>query len=606
MIRKLLLIMGGCALAGIGFAEKPKITSQDQLPRFTYDYAGDVTAIITSDEAYASLAAKVRADLESLLNDYDIQDRTTVQGIHGDLLSLDLLEGRYDDAIKHIGMIRELEEKPAAKLLTGLLAGAFIEARRATEYPDEAAFREAFRKAYEARINALPWDIVGENLKQAKGSAEIVTEALILGNVQGQFQSGVDKNGTISGDIATTLIGARSSVRNFVPLKAERVAVLTAFIEANRVEKQDIWAARNFDLGADDSLTPVVVGIWDSGIDFPIFEALGSVNTAAPGIAFDLDANRVPELLLPMTPEQLERYPVQKAFIKGLQDLRASVDSPEAAALRKRMSELAQGDVKAFFEELSLFGNYTHGTHVAGISAAGNPAARLTAGRITFDHRMIPQAPTIERVENAVAAMRETVDYLRKASARVVNMSWGGGARGFEIALEMNGAGGTPEERKALARRMYVLVRDGLFGAMKDAPEVLFVVAAGNSDNDVGFDEMYPSGLDLPNILTVGAVDHAGDETSFTSHGAGVEVHANGYEVDSYIPGGDREKYSGTSMAAPNVTNLAAKLFAINPALTALDVTELILGGAERSADGRLNLINPRRSLELLKARMGG
>ncbi|HEY5552810.1 MAG TPA: S8 family serine peptidase [Opitutaceae bacterium] len=605
MTRKLLLSVGAAALACTGFAEKPRITSQDELPRFTYEFTGDITSVITSDESYEQLAAKVRADLEKLLNDYDIQDRTTVQGIHGSLMSLDLLDGNFDAALQHIATMRELEEKPSTKLLTGLLATAFIEARRATEYPDEAAFRAAFQKAYEAKINSLPWDIVGEDLKQAKGGAEIVTEALIVGNVQASFQPGVDKNGTISGDIATTLVGARSNVRNFVPLRAERIAVLTAFIEANRVEKADIWAARNFDLGADESLTPVIVGVWDSGVDFAIFETMGGVNEAARGIAFDLKSDPATELLFPLTSEQLERYPDAKAFTKGLQDLRASVDSPQAAALRKRMSELKQEQVMDFFEELSLFANYTHGTHVAGISTAGNPAARLVAGRITFDHKMIPDVPTLESVAKEAAAMRATVEYLRAAKARVVNMSWGGGARGYEIALEMNGAGGTPEERKALARQMFVPTRDSLTEAMRQTPEVLFVVAAGNSDNDVGFDEMIPSGIDLPNILTVGAVDMAGDETSFTSHGASVDVHANGYEVDSYLPGGDREKYSGTSMASPNVTNLAAKLFAIDPSLTALDVIELIRGGAERTEDGRRNLINPRKSLELLKARKG-
>ena len=73
------------------------------------------------------------------------------------------------------------------------------------------------------------------------------------------------------------------------------------------------------------------------------------------------------------------------------------------------------------------------------------------------------------------------------------------------------------------------------------------------------FDEVMPSSFELPNILVAGAVDQAGDQTSFTSFG-NVDVYSSGFEVDSYVPGGDRMKLSGTSMAAPNVTNLAAKL----------------------------------------------
>jgi subtilisin family serine protease len=60
-----------------------------------------------------------------------------------------------------------------------------------------------------------------------------------------------------------------------------------------------------------------------------------------------------------------------------------------------------------------------------------------------------------------------------------------------------------------------------------------------------------------------GAVDQAGEQTSFTSFG-NCDVYSNGFEVERFVPGGDRMKLSGTSMAAPNVTNLAATLWALN------------------------------------------
>ena len=140
---------------------------------------------------------------------------------------------------------------------------------------------------------------------------------------------------------------------------------------------------------------------------------------------------------------------------------------------------------------------------------------------------------------------------------------------------------------------------------MKGAPDTLFICAAGNSDQNAGFVGDVPASLHLPNLIAVGAVNQAGEETSFTSYGDTVAVHADGYEVESYVPGGARLKESGTSMASPNVVNLAAKLFALNPALTPAQVIGLIKAGADTSSDGRLHLINEKRSAELLQANTG-
>jgi hypothetical protein len=61
-------------------------------------------------------------------------------------------------------------------------------------------------------------------------------------------------------------------------------------------------------------------------------------------------------------------------------------------------------------------------------------------------------------------------------------------------------------------------------------------------------------------------------------------------------------KLSGTSMASPNVVNLAAKLFALDPLLTPAMAAELIRKGAEPHGEaGKLLVINPKRSVELLR-----
>ena len=134
------------------------------------------------------------------------------------------------------------------------------------------------------------------------------------------------------------------------------------------------------------------------------------------------------------------------------------------------------------------------------------------------------------------------------------------------------------------------------------APEILFVASAGNSNDNASFVEKIPSGIVLPNLLTVGAVDSAGEEASFTSYGPTVRVHANGYQVESFLPGGRRVALSGTSMSAPQVTNLAAKLLAVNPKLTSGDLIRIIVDTADRSADGRRNLINPKKAIAAASA----
>jgi subtilisin family serine protease len=157
--------------------------------------------------------------------------------------------------------------------------------------------------------------------------------------------------------------------------------------------------------------------------------------------------------------------------------------------------------------------------------------------------------------------------------------------------------GATPEERKQIARRLFAIERDALKAAIASAPDILFIAGSGNEDNSADFAEYIPAGLELPNLITVGAVDTAGQETSFSTFGKTVVVHANGFEVESVLPGGDRVKFSGTSMASPQVANLAAKLFALKPELTVAQARQAILGAADPM--GRIRLLNPRRSAEL-------
>jgi len=213
---------------------------------------------------------------------------------------------------------------------------------------------------------------------------------------------------------------------------------------------------------------------------------------------------------------------------------------------------------------------------------------------------MIPPPPNQGWAQGWSAMLRDSVRYLRDNGARAVNMSWGISAQEIEDDMQGSGSGGTVEERHAAAEHYFKILNETFMEAVKSAPNVLFIASAGNSNSDSRFEQVIPAAFDLPNTMTIGAVDKGGDEASFTSFGK-VDVYSNGYQVDSVLPGGEHQSWSGTSMAAPQVTNLAAKLLAKYPQLTAVQVKRLIVDGAdEKVVTGRkIRLLNEKRSFEL-------
>jgi subtilisin family serine protease len=61
-------------------------------------------------------------------------------------------------------------------------------------------------------------------------------------------------------------------------------------------------------------------------------------------------------------------------------------------------------------------------------------------------------------------------------------------------------------------------------------------------------------------------------------------------EVESFFPGGQRRALSGTSMASPQVAGIAAKLVALRPTLTAVQLRDLLVSTGDQQ--GRTRLVN--------------
>jgi subtilisin family serine protease len=588
---------------------KKKVVSQADLPRHSYPVAGLASGIVQADSAtFGAFASKVRADIEAEFRDYDIEDRSTLRGLLATKLNLQEIDGEYQAALETVEALRSLEEKPSPKLTTGLVSRAFLKAAIATKSTTGRAFDEAFELRYREEIGPLPWDVVQDWAKSAYARARLAARAVYLAYVMTELDPAVLKSHALGESEAGTLIQIRANTELLVALAPIQARVLGQYISAHNSTKPDIWAAREVTLTRDQAPTPVLVGIWDSGIDvalFPdqLFDDPNPTASGAHGLAFDDLGGPSMSWLHPLTPEQLKTYPETRDDIKGRLDIKEGNDSPEAVALEKKLKTLSPDELHRLDEIEKAIDHYMHGTHCAGIAVRGNPAARLVVARFNDQLPDLPFPPTAEWARRLGDDFGRMSDYFRTRNVRVVNMSWGDDRQEFEMWLSKTGGGADPSERKKRAAELYSIWREAVETAIRNAPNTLFITAAGNSDSNTGFTEDVPSSLRLPNLIAVGAVNQAGDETSFTSYGDSVAVHADGSDVESWVPGGARLKLSGTSMASPNVVNLAAKLFALDPALTPEQVIDLIKRGATATEDGRRRLIDERRSVALLPAR---
>jgi subtilisin family serine protease len=190
-----------------------------------------------------------------------------------------------------------------------------------------------------------------------------------------------------------------------------------------------------------------------------------------------------------------------------------------------------------------------HGTHVAGIIAAAANNATGGSG-VAPGVRIMPLKflnwAGSGQISDAVAAIYYAVDN----GARVINASWAG-----------------PDYSQSL--------RDAIQYAR--GRNVVFVAAAGNDAANLDARATYPASFRLSNMLVVAAVDRAGSLSSFSNWGArGVDVAAPGTDIVSTVPSGRYATYSGTSMATPFVSGVAALVLSVTPTMTSDQVVARI------------------------------
>lgn len=221
---------------------------------------------------------------------------------------------------------------------------------------------------------------------------------------------------------------------------------------------------------------------------------------------------------------------------------------------------------------------YGHGTHVAGIIGASYDNALGVDG--------VETAPTLQSVRvldetgsGSYAAVAAGVTWAVDSDARVINLSLGGYYYSYEL-----------REAITYARSRGAVV----------------VGAAGNEERTRPF---FPAAF--PGVLGVSATTRTDALSWFSNHGFSVDVAAPGSGIVSTYPGSNGQSYaylSGTSMAAPHASGLAAALLAAHPSWTERMVRNQIMASAkdlgERGFDsdfayGRINFARAVQSGEL-------
>lgn len=207
----------------------------------------------------------------------------------------------------------------------------------------------------------------------------------------------------------------------------------------------------------------------------------------------------------------------------------------------------------------AILDNHYHGTHVAGTVAA-NYNKHGVVGAAPKAKIMISTFINGEG-SGTDAGGAQSIIYAADNGAKVINCSWGG-----------EGSSQVIEDAIAYAAKKNVLV----------------VAAAGNSSKNTDKHPHIPSASVQDNVVSVGAtMFEDGVMAFFSNYGkASVDLAAPGHNIESTsnYSWGIKQMWrtlSGTSMAAPHVSGVAALIFSLRPDFTWKQVKEVLLESAE-------------------------
>lgn len=194
-----------------------------------------------------------------------------------------------------------------------------------------------------------------------------------------------------------------------------------------------------------------------------------------------------------------------------------------------------------------------HGTHVAGTIAAAANGTGICG--VAWHARIMPvkfmSSTGVGYTSDAINA----IDYASRMGAKVANNSWGGSGFSQSLSDTIQTAG---------TRGM------------------VCIASAGNDAKNIDTDPQYPAAYVLPNLISVASCEPDGTLSYFSNYGAAsVSLVAPGDGIVSLWPGSGYATLSGTSMASPHVSGIAALVLALNPTLSVASLVQQITANTD-------------------------
>lgn len=197
--------------------------------------------------------------------------------------------------------------------------------------------------------------------------------------------------------------------------------------------------------------------------------------------------------------------------------------------------------------------DHGHGTHVTSIIGAKGDNQVGSAG-VAWNLSLMPLKFATKEGKGNLELGLKAIQYATRMGARIINNSWGG---------------------QGPSEILTKVVEDA------NRRNVLFVAAAGNSGWDNAEKPIYPASLKNENVISVAAYDPHGQLWNGSCYGSStVHLGAPGFDVWG-LWGSQYRKATGTSMAAPHVSGVAALVLSQEPQLNVRELKQRLLETAK-------------------------